>query len=71
VTSEHKRNGTANLFVMVDANRSSHKVKVTDRRAKQDVAICMRKLVDEDYIDANKIRAVMDNPNGSAVIGAF
>jgi len=42
--SEYKRNGTANLFVMVDANRSWRKVKVTDRRANQDFpsacAIC-------------------------------
>ena len=40
--SEYKRNGTANLFVMVDANRSWRKVKVTDRRANEDFAICMR-----------------------------
>jgi transposase len=42
--SEYKRNGTANLFVMVDANRSWRKVKVTDRRANQDFAVCMRDL---------------------------
>lgn len=59
--SEYKRNGTANLFVMVDANRSWRKVKVTDRRANQDFAICMRDLIDVDYPDADKIRVVMDN----------
>jgi transposase len=59
--SEYKRNGTANLFVMVDANRSWRKVKVTDRRANQDFAICMRDLADVDYPDADKIRVVMDN----------
>jgi transposase len=59
--SEYKRNGTANLFVMVDANRSWRKVKVTDRRANQDFAICMRELVDIDYPDADKVRVVMDN----------
>jgi hypothetical protein len=31
---------------MVDANRSWRKVKVTDRRANQDFAVCMRDLVD-------------------------
>ena len=59
--SEYKRNGTANLFVMVDANRSWRKVKVTDRRANQDFAICIRELVDIDYPDADKVRVVMDN----------
>lgn len=59
--SEYKRNGTANLFVMVDANRSWRKVKVTDRRANEDFAVCMRDLVDVEYPDANKVRVVMDN----------
>jgi transposase len=59
--TEYKRNGTANLFVMVDANRSWRKVKVTDRRANQDFAVCMRDLIDVDYPDADKIRVVMDN----------
>ncbi|MDR3439520.1 IS630 family transposase, partial [Telmatospirillum sp.] len=59
--SEYKRNGTANLFVMVDANRSWRKVKVTDRRANQDFAVCMRDLVDVEYPNADKIRVVMDN----------
>jgi transposase len=59
--SEYKRNGTANLFVMVDANRSWRKVKVTDRRANQDFAVCMRDLANVDYPNAEKIRVVMDN----------
>jgi len=59
--SEYKRNGTANLFVMVDANRSWRKVKVTDRRANEDFALCMRELVDGDYPNADQVRVVMDN----------
>jgi len=59
--SEYKRNGTAKLFVMVDANRSWRKVKVTDRRANEDFAVCMRDLVDGDYPDADRVRVVMDN----------
>jgi len=59
--SEYKRNGTANLFVTVDANRSWRKVEVTDRRANEDFAVCMRDLVDVDYPDADKVRVVMDN----------
>jgi transposase len=59
--SEYKRNGTANLFVIVDANRSWRKVVVTDRRANQDFALRMRDLADIDYPDADKVRVVMDN----------
>ena len=59
--SEYKRNGTANLFVTVDANRSRRKVEVTDQRANQDFAVRMRDWADVDYPDADKIRAVMDN----------
>ena len=59
--SEYKRNGVANLFVMVDAHRSWRKVEVTDRRANQDFAVCMRDLVDVDYPDIDKVRVVMDN----------
>src|SRR6218665_1567174 len=35
---EYKRNGTANLFVFLDAHRSWRKVKVTERRMAQDFA---------------------------------
>jgi hypothetical protein len=35
---EYRRNGTANLFVFLDAHRSWRKVKVTERRAAEDFA---------------------------------
>ena len=43
---EYKRNGTANLFVVLDAHRSWRKVKVTDSRAAVDFAACMRELAE-------------------------
>ena len=58
---EYKRNGTANLFVFLDAHRSWRKVKVTDRRAAEDFARCMRDLTDVHYPDAERIRVVLDN----------
>ena len=42
---EYRRNGTANLFVFLDAHRSWRRAKVTDRRAAQDFAGCMRDFV--------------------------
>ena len=35
---EYKRNGTANLFVVLDVHRPWRKVKVTERRAAEDYA---------------------------------
>src|SRR6202162_4648634 len=58
---EYKRNGTANLFVFLDAHRSWRKVKVTDSRAAVDFAACMRELSDIHFPQAERIRVVMDN----------
>ncbi|SDA98515.1 IS630 family transposase, partial [Sinorhizobium sp. NFACC03] len=58
---EYKRNGTANLFVFLDAHRSWRKVKVTERRTADDFAHCMRDLVDVHYPEAAYIRVVLDN----------
>lgn len=58
---EYKRNGTANLFVFLNAHRSWRKVKVTERRAAEDFAHCMRDLVDVHYPEAERIRVVLDN----------
>lgn len=58
---EYKRNGTANLFIFVDAHRSWRKVKVTERRTANDFAQCMRDLVDIHYPQASRIRVVLDN----------
>ena len=58
---EYRRNGTANLFVFLDAHRSWREVKVTDQRTAADFAHCMRDLVDVHYPQAELIRVVMDN----------
>ena len=58
---EYKRNGTANLFIFLDAHRSWRHVKVTDRRAAEDFASCMRDLADVHYPQAERIRVVLDN----------
>jgi hypothetical protein len=58
---EYRRNGTVNLFVCIDIHRPWHNVKVTERRAAEDYAQCMRELVDVHYPDAECIRVVQDN----------
>jgi transposase len=58
---EYRRNGTANLFVFLDAHEPWRHVKVTDHRTAQDYAACMRNLTDIHDPDADLIRVVQDN----------
>jgi transposase len=58
---EYRRNGTANLFVFLDAHKSWRHVKVTDHRTAKDFAGCMRDLVDTHYPKADRVRVVLDN----------
>ena len=46
---EYKRNGTANLFMFLDAHKPWRHVKVTAQRTAQDFAACMRDLTDIHY----------------------
>jgi hypothetical protein len=59
----YRRNGTANLFVMVDRHRKWRHVEVTEQKTRQDFAACMRDLVDVHYPKATLIRVVLDNLN--------
>ena len=80
---EYKRNGTANLFVFLDVNRPWRKVKVTERRAAEDFAVCMRDLTDVHYpearahsrgarqlVDPFRRRALPDFPSRRSATGA-
>jgi len=58
---EYRRNGTANLFVFLDAHRPWRHVKVTDQRTALDFAECMRELVDVHYPNCFRVRVVLDN----------
>jgi transposase len=61
--TEYERNGVSNIFMQFEALTGKRRVKVTDRRTKNDWAIFIRELVDEDYRDAEKVVLVMDNLN--------
>src|SRR3984885_13021946 len=58
---EYRRNGTANLFVFLDAHRPWRHVTVTDHRTARDFAHGMRDLVDMHYPHAELTRVVLDN----------
>ena len=61
VDYEYVRNGTANVFMFVDAHRPWRHAKVTDHRSNRDFAACMRDLVDEHCPNADCVRVVLDN----------
>ena len=60
---EYQRNGTANVFMLVEPKGGWRHVTVTDRRTKQDFAQQLRALATEHYPDARTIHLVLDNLN--------
>lgn len=60
---EYERNGTANLFVVVDPTAGRRHVTVTERRTRADFAQQMKVLCDDLYPDADRVRVVLDNLN--------
>ncbi len=60
---EYQRNGVSNLFMLFAPLEGWRPVGVTDRRTKVDWAHQVKKLVDEDYPDKDRIVLVMDNLN--------
>jgi hypothetical protein len=60
---EYERQGTANLFVLVEPLAGWRHVEVTKRRTKRDYAEVLRYLVEERYPDAERICVVQDNLN--------
>jgi DDE superfamily endonuclease len=63
VDYEYRRNGTGNVFMIVEPLAGWRHVEVTERRTALDFAQQMRWLVDEAYPDAKIIRVVLDNLN--------
>lgn len=61
VDYEYRRNGTANLFVFLDAHRPWRHVKVTEQKTARDFAQCMHELVTVHYPEAKTVRVVLDN----------
>ena len=60
---EYERNGVSNLFMLFAPLEGWRRVEVTERRTRTDWAEVVRKLVDEDYADKERIVLVMDNLN--------
>jgi DDE superfamily endonuclease len=71
---EYERKGVCNLFMFFEPKASWRHIDIRERRTAHDFAQQMRKLVDEHYPEAEKIRVVLDNLNthtGAALYEAF
>ena len=60
---EYERRGTVNIFAFFEPKRGWRHLDATDRRTAADFALAMRRLVDEHYPEAQKVRVVLDNLN--------
>jgi hypothetical protein len=60
---EYKREGTCNIFLLLDPHRAWRRLVVTEQRTAVDFAHQMKWLVDEGYPEAEVIRVVLDNLN--------
>jgi hypothetical protein len=60
---EYRREGTCTLFMFLQPLGGWRHVKVTDRRTAQDVAHCMKALVDSHFPQATLISVVLDHLN--------
>ena len=60
---EDRRNGVSNLLMLLAPLEGWSRVEVRERRTQRDWAQVVRRLVDEDYPDRERIVLVMDNRN--------
>lgn len=58
---EYERCGVANIFMANEPLAGKRYVKVTERKTKKDWAMFIKKIADEHYPSATKIKLVMDN----------
>lgn len=63
VDYEYERHGACNLFLVFQPLRGWRQVQVTERRTSEDFAWQMKRLVDELFPEAERIRVVLDNLN--------
>jgi len=71
VDYEYRRNGTGNVFMMVEPLAGWRHVAVTERRTTVDFAYQMKWLVDEGYPDAQVVRVVLDNLNTHKIASLY
>jgi transposase len=65
------RNGTCDIFMFVAPLEGWRRAEITERRTREDWARQVKKLVDEDFPQAEKIVLVMDNLNTHSIASLY
>ena len=68
---EYERNGTANVFLFVEALAGRRRTSVRERRTGVDWAQQIRQLLDVDYPEAQKVILVCDNLNTHTIASLY
>ena len=68
---EYERRGVANVFVFTEPLAGWRRVSVTDRRTRTDWAQEIRRMLEVDYPDAERVLLVMDNLNTHEVASLY
>ena len=71
VDYEYRRNGTGNVFMIVEPLAGWRHVAVTERRTTVDFARQMQWLVDKGFPDAKVVRVVLDNLNTHKIASLY
>src|ERR1051326_6254383 len=71
VDYEYRRNGTGNVFMMVEPLAGWRHVEVTERRTAVDFAHQLKWLVDEGYPTAKVVCVVLDNLNTHTIASLY
>ncbi len=67
----YERRGVMALFMFFDPNRGWRRVSCRESRTREDWAVEVRRLLDEDYPKARKVRLVCDNLNTHSIASLY
>lgn len=68
---EYTREGTCSIFMFTEPLKGIRHVHVSKRRTKQDWALRIQEMLDSFYLDAKKVRLVMDNLNTHTISSLY
>jgi hypothetical protein len=71
VDSEYQREGTCSIFIYTEPLAGWRYVEARDQRTKIDWAVMTKKVLDEQYPDADKVVLVLDNLNTHVISSLY
>ena len=71
IDHEYVRNGVADIFLDVEPLAGRRHIAITETRTRKDWANFIKKILDEHYPQARKIRLVMDNLNTHKIASLY